>query len=139
MHPWRRIIAQLLWLSYAGLYVVTLMGVPFVGSAAPVVLATPLLVVTTLFAGVYWPVRPRFAAIILVVAAFDLVIALLLVGGPGTVWSLAGRRWFNPPGLPDTAVLVAFIFGLLIPLIVTVSVLRALKRDRIALTVPSAG
>jgi hypothetical protein len=139
VRSWRRITARLLWFSYGGLYFVALMGVPFIGSAAPLAMAAPLLVAAILFASIYWPVRPRFAAVILVVAILNLVVALLLVGGPGTVWSFANRHWINPPGLPAGAAFAAFILGLMIPIIVTVSAIRALTRDRAASSVPGAG
>lgn len=138
MRAWRRITAWLLWLSYAGLYFIALFGVPFFGSAMPIFMAVPLLVVAVLFASIYWPVRPRLAVIIPAVATGNLVVALLLVGGPGTEWSLAGWRWTDPPGLPKGVLAAAVIVGLVIPLCVTVTVIRALRRDRTTLIVESA-
>lgn len=136
---WRRTTAQLVWLSYAGLYVVALMGVPFFGSAMPLVMAAPLLVAALLFGIIYCRRRPRFVGGILLVTIINLVLALLLVGGPGTVWTLVGRQWVNPPGLPDAAGVATFVLGLLIPPGVTVFAIRALRGDQTVHTVPSAG
>jgi hypothetical protein len=113
------------------------MGVPFFGSAIPLVMAAPLLVAALLFGIIYCRRRPRSVGGILLVTMSNLVLALLLVGGPGTVWTFVGRHWVNPPGLPDAAGVATFVVGLLIPPGVTVFAIRAIRRDRTVRTVPN--
>ena len=125
---WPGILAQVIWIIPATVYAVTAVGALYAGIAFPGVAAIPLLVAAVLFAAVYAKRNSRIVLRTLVAAGVQLVLGILLLGGPSSTFTVDGHEWRGLPGLPELLQVPAWLIGLLLPPTITAYALRQIRR-----------
>ena len=126
--PSRIAVARWLWYTYGAAFPVLVFGAMLVGTRAlPLMTGVPLLGVVGLSAVLAWRLAPRFILIALAASVLQVMVGVLLLGGPGTSISFGSREFAAPPGLPIMLHVPALLFGLVVPLCLVLYATRALR------------
>jgi hypothetical protein len=106
------------WYVYLAFYVTGAVLSLYGPLIMPVVVAIPLLLASTVFAVLTWPVSGRAALWIIAGSILQLGLGMLLLGGPGTTVTFSsGATYGSLPGFPRPIVPVAWFAGLILPLL----------------------
>jgi hypothetical protein len=126
--PSRIAVARWMWCLYGAAFPFLVFGAMLVGTRAlPLMAGVPLLGVVGLSAVCAWRFSPRFILIALATSALQVILGVLLLGGPATSIISGSREFAAPPGLPTMLQVPALLFGLVLPPCLVFYSMRALR------------
>lgn len=120
--------AVVLWILYAAAYVVAIVLGLLTPDIIPLLAGVPLIVASLMFALLAWPAARKLGLGVVAASVVQLVIAVLLTGGPGRSWHVGVRHWINAPGLPSSVLPLAWVVAAVMPLAITVVALVGARR-----------
>ncbi len=126
--PSRIAVARWIWYLYAAAFPFLVFCALLLGTRAlPLIAGVPLLGVVGLSAVFAWRLSRRFMLIALVTSTLQVILGVLLLGGPGTSIISGHRELAAPLGLPTMFQLPALLFGLVLPPCLVFYSMRALR------------
>jgi hypothetical protein len=128
--PSRIAVARWIWYLYGVAFPCLVFISLLLGTRAlPLVAGIPLLGVAGLSAVFAWRFAPRFMLSALITSVLQVIMGVLLLGGPGTSSFIGGRETLNPPGLPVMLHVPALLVGLVLPPLLVFCSIRVLRTD----------
>ena len=126
--PSRIVVARWIWYLYGATFPFLVFGALLLGiRTLPLIAGVPLLAVVGLSVSLVWPLSRRLVLIALGTSVLQVMLGVLLLGGPGTSVLSGGREFVDPPGLPALLQVPALLFGVVLPPCLVFYSLRTLR------------